>query len=146
MQYKNIINELKVNCPLPEAFEETPSQASSNQSSRKLVHIRADYSKGKWWNTIWPYHDELSTPEIRRDVDAVYNALTSSDAFSDLHTLTALCLGHPEAQVNGHNPDEFHFYFISELCYYRLHCICRTNDYNLYLHVFLKNMEVGPDA
>ena len=139
MKCDNIIGALKVTCPFPQYFEEKEQLPGLGTSyRRKIVHIRAYYARGRWWNTIWPHHDELATLESRREVDAVYDAVTSQGAFADLSALTAFCEAHPEAKVNGSRSDEFNFYLDGELCCYWLRCICRANDYNLYLHAFLK--------
>lgn len=106
---------------------------------RKIVHIRADCTRGKWWNTIWPHHDELATPEIRKEIDTVYDTLTSPGAFPDLTVLTAFCMSHPEAKVAEHRSDEFNFYLNGELCCFWLRCIIRDRDYNMYLHAFLRS-------
>ncbi len=144
MQYDNIIGELNTNCPFPKFFEEWYQIPWIGRGYlRKLVHIRADYDGRKWWNTIWPFRDELATPEMRKEVDAVYAALTAQDAFPNLSALTAYCENHPEARVNEGRTDEYNFYLDGELCCYWLRCITREKDYNLYLHVFIKSAPVG---
>ena len=144
MKNDNILDTLRTDCRFAQVFEEKEHLPSIGASyRRKIVHIRADYARGRWWNTIWPHHDELATPEIRREVDAVYDALTAQGAFPDLAALTAFCMSHPEARVNDSRSDEFNFYLDGELCCYWLRCICRSNDYNLYLHAFLKEGGTG---
>lgn len=140
MKYEDILSKLQVECPFPSVFEEPekiPGQTVGG-CRRKIVHIRADYDGYKWWNTIWPCHDELATMEIRKEIDAVYEALTAEGAFKDLAALTRFCEKHPAAKVNEASADEFNFYFEGELCCYWLRCITRFRDYNLYLHAFLK--------
>lgn len=138
MRHDNIINALEVNCPFPEVFheKEEPKDIGSRYR-RKLVHIRADYDGSKWWNTIWSCHDELATPEIRREIDTVYEALVSKDAFADLETLRSFCHEFPHALANETATDEYNFYMESVYCGYWLRCITRDRDYNLYLHAFL---------
>lgn len=137
MNYETIIEALQTACPFPQFFEEGEQIPAIGTSYRlKIVHIRADYAGGRWWNTIWPHHDELATLEIRKEIDEVYDALTSPGAFPDLDTLTVFCRNHPEARVNNSSPDEFNFYFLGNLCGYWLRCITRKQDYNLYLHAF----------
>lgn len=140
MNYKNMIDDLELTCPFPQFFEESEQLPMIGASyRRKIVHIRADCTRGKWWNTIWPHHDELATMEARKEVDAVYNRLTSPGVFPDLVALIEFCVNHPEAKVNEHSPDEFNFYLDGELCCYWLRCITRAQDYNLYLHAFIKH-------
>lgn len=139
MKYENIVDALETSCPFPQLFEEQEQLPTLGTSyRRKIVHIRADCTRGKWWNTICPDHDELATMEARKEVDAVYNRLTSPGVFPDLVALTEFCVNHPEAKVNEHSPDEFNFYLDGELCCYWLRCITRAQDYNLYLHAFIK--------
>lgn len=134
MRHDNIINALEVNCHFPEIFEE---KEPGGQYRNKLVHIRADYDGFKWWNTVWPCHDELATPEIRREVDTVYKALVSKEVFADLETLRSFCSEFPQALANETATDEYNFYLESVHCGYWLRCITRAKDYNLYLHAFL---------
>lgn len=140
MNYKNMIDALEINCPFSQFFEEKEQLPMLGASyRRKIAHIQADHTRGKWWNTVWPHHDELATPEIRSEIDAVYDSLTSQNAFPDLSALTAFCTSHPDAMVNKSCFDEFNFYLTRELCCYWLRCIIRDNDYNLYLHAFLQS-------
>ena len=144
MSKETILNSLQVNCPFPELLEELEKPGESPpRYRRKIVHIRADYDGHRWWNSIWPAHDELATPEIRREVDCVYAALTAKGAWADLDTLAAFCRKHPAALANRSSTDEFNFYYEGELCGYWLRCITRKKDYNLYLHAFLKSAPEG---
>lgn len=138
MKYDDILNVLAVECPFTEVFEEgLEVQGFGSRYPRKLVHIRADYDGIKWWNTVWPCHDELATPEIRREVDAVYSALIAKDAFADLNALRSFCARFPKALASETATDEYNFYFKGTYCHYWLRLITRDKDYNLYLHAFL---------
>lgn len=138
MRHNNIINALEVHCPFPEVFEEAEAPKDYGaRYRRKIVHIRADYDGRKWWNTIWPCHNELATPEIRREIDAVYQALIDKDVFADLDALRSFCTEFPQALANAAATDEYNFYIESVFCGYWLRCITREKDYNLYLHAFL---------
>ena len=146
MNYVNILNLLQPVCPFPHIFEgAVHTQNMGTTYPRKLVHIRADYDGYRWWNSIWPCHDELATPEHRKEVDSVYASLVSKDAFSDLNSLKTFCRTHPEAGAAA--ADAFDFYFEGEHCQYWLRCITRSKDYNIYLHAFIKDIatphEVG---
>lgn len=138
MRHDNIINALEVRCPFPEVFEEeeTPKNYGTRYR-RKIAHIRADYDGRRWWNTIWLCHDGLATPEIRREIDAVYHTLISEDVFVDLGALRSFCTEFPQALANATATDEYNFYMESVFCGYWLRCITRDKDYNLYLHAFL---------
>lgn len=140
MRHYNIINALEVKCPFPEVFEEKEApEGYGARYPRKIVHIRADYDGHRWWNTVWPCHDELATAEMRREVDAVYALLTSDKAFADLGALRSFCHEFPQAKPNESSDSEYNFYMEGALCWYWLRCITRSKDYNLYLHAFLKN-------
>ena len=137
----SILTELKTTCPFPEVFEEVENPGEiPMRYRRKVGHIRADHDGYRWWNTVWPMHRELETPEICREIDRVYDALTAKDAFTDLKTLREFCGKHPESRVNPDRGDEFNFYFEGELCLFWIRCITRQKDYNLYLHAFVKEL------
>ena len=142
----SILSELKTVCPFPEVFEEVENpDGLSPRYRRKIGHIRADYDGYRWWNTSWPMHKELETPDICREIDRVYDALTAKDAFADYFALRRFCGNHPESRVNPGSEDEYNFYFEGELCFFWLRCITRRGDYNLYLHAFVKE-PVGTDG
>ena len=72
----SILTKLESRCSFPETF--SGSERNKNgigfYPHSKIGHIRADYDGWRWWNTIWPCHDELATPEMKREIDAVYKA------------------------------------------------------------------------
>lgn len=135
MQNTSILHELKVECPFPEIFEDRVSQNGIFEYRRKIGHIRADYDDYRWWNTIWPLHKELSTPEISKEIDEVYKRLTSKDAFATLSEMTDFCHDHPQSAVDR---TEYNFYYEGEYCLFWIRCITRNKDYNLYIHAFTK--------
>lgn len=134
-----ILSRLTVECPFPDVFEETEKEQNGicSYPKRKIVHIRADHDTNRWWNTVWPWHDELATPEMKREIDATYEALTSKDALCDLATLTRFCKSHPEACA-GASETEYNFYLEGKLCDYWLRLITRRRDYNIYLSAYAK--------
>lgn len=135
MQNTSILHELKVECPFPEVFEDRVSQNGIFEYRRKIGHIRADYDDYRWWNTIWPLHKELSTPEISKEIDELYMRLISKDAFATLSEMTDFCHDHPQAAVDR---TEYNFYYEGEYCLFWIRCITRKKDYNLYINAFTK--------
>lgn len=135
----SILTKLESRCSFPETF--SGSERNKNgigfYPHSKIGHIRADYDGWRWWNTIWLCHDELATPEMKREIDAVYEALTAKDAFCDLAALTRFCESHPEACV-GEQRTEYNFYLEGKLCDYWLRLITRRRDYNIYLNAYMK--------
>lgn len=135
MQNTSILHELKVECPFPEIFEDRVSQNGIFEYRRKIGHIRADYDDYRWWNTIWPLHKELSTPETSKEIDELYMRLISKDAFATLSEMTDFCHDHPQAAVDR---TEYNFYYEGEYCLFWIRCITRKKDYNLYINAFAK--------
>ena len=135
MQNTSILHELKVECPFPEIFEDRVSQNGIFEYRRKIGHIRADYDDYRWWNTIWPLHKELSTPETSKEIDELYMRLISKDAFATLSEMTDFCHNHPQAAVDR---TEYNFYYEGEYCLFWIRCITRKKDYNLYINAFTK--------
>ena len=134
-----ILKRLTSICTFPELFRETKPIKGGiyNAPRRKIGHIRADHDGWRWWNTVWPCYDELATPEMKREIDATYEALTARDAFCDLSTLTRFCELHPDACV-GDSRTEYNFYLEGKLCNYWVRLIAREHDYNMYLHAYSK--------
>ena len=135
MQNASILSKLKVDCPFPEVFEDRVSQNGIFEYRRKIGHIRADYDDYRWWNSIWPLHKKLSTPEISKEIDELYMRLISKDAFATLSEMTDFCHDHPQAAVDR---TEYNFYYEGEYCLFWIRCITRKKDYNLYINAFTK--------
>lgn len=127
-------------CFFPEVFEETEQAegCSFPQPRRKIGHIRADYDGYRWFSTPWPCHKELATPEICKEIDRVYEALTAKNALKDLQTLRQFCAAHMEACVCEQYHDEFSFFLKGKTCYFWIRLITRENDYNLYLNAYTR--------
>lgn len=98
---KNILEQLTTECSFSRVFQDVEHRDGivSDIPRRKIGHIRADYDGYRWWNTVWPCHQELATSEIAAEIDQVYNALTAGDALADFNTLVRFCHDHPEARV-----------------------------------------------
>ena len=134
-----ILSKLTVDCPFREIFDDTePTEGSIISYPRsKICHIRADHDGWRWYNTVWPCHDELATEEMKREIDAAYDALTAKGALCDLHALWKFCETHPNACV-GTSGTEFNFYLEGTLCNFWLRLITRKGDYNIYLNAYAK--------
>ena len=134
-----ILKKLSPECPFPSVFSDTVKAEGSviSYPRSKIGHIRADHDGWRWWNTVWTCHDELATPEMKREIDATYEALTARDAFCDLPTLTRFCELHPDACV-GDSRTEYNFYLVGRLCNYLIRLITRKRDYNMYLNTYSK--------
>lgn len=134
-----ILDRLQSCCPFEPVFQEVEDPEAVPVVYRKKVgHIRADFDGSRWWNTVWRCHKDLETPEICREIDVVYEALTAKDAFADLAALKSYCAAHPEARAEQTSDGEYNFYLVGETCLFWLRCITRERDYNLYLHTFIK--------
>lgn len=138
MNNGSILSKLQIDCQFPEVFKDSEKINGYSVCHRKIGHIRADFDGRKWWNTVWPCHDELCTPEISKEIDAVYEQLISRDAFHTLIAMKEFCYTHLQSAVNEQSQDEFNFYYTGEHCYFWIRCITRSGDYNLYLHAFTK--------
>ena len=135
-----ILGKLKTVCPFPEVFEDIDDVDSLNRGvpRREIGHIRADYNNYRWWNTVWPAHEDLATAEIKAEIDRTYEALTANNALYDLNVLRRFCWLHPEAQASPKADDEFSFYLVGETCDFRVQFITRDLDYNMYLTAYAK--------
>lgn len=134
-----ILNKLTATCPFAEVFADTEKSEHGILAypRSKIGHIRADHDGWRWHNTVWPCHDDLATLEIKREIDAIYAALTAEDALCDFPILTRFCQSHPEAGVGASNT-EYNFYLEGNLCDYWLRLITRKQNYNLYLSAYVK--------
>ena len=141
-----ILTKLTPVCPFPKIYEETETREGElfSYPRSKICHIRADHDGCRWWNTVWPYHDELATPEMKREIDATYAKLTAKDALCDIPTLTRFCLAHPEACA-GASETEYNFYYEGEFFFYWLRLITRKGDYNMYLTAYAKRSSHDTD-
>lgn len=133
-----IKDKLLVTCPFVHTMEQVETVDGREIFKLKIGHMRADYANGRWYNTIWPCHDELCTPKIAKEIDSVYEELISSQCFLDLIALKQFCYSHPEAAVGEQDQDEYKFYLVGQHCDFWLRLITRNNDYNLYLSAFVK--------
>jgi len=140
MKKGSILAQLATECPFPEAFLDTEraKDGITDIPRLKIGHIRADYS-GRWWNTVWPCHDELAADEVKREIDDVYAALTAKDALANLDILTQFCQSHPEACADRQFQQEYNFYLEGRTCNFWIRLITRPRDYNLYLNAFAKS-------
>lgn len=137
---ENILSKLLTECPFPEVFEDTEKVegCSLPVPRRKIGHIRADYDGWRWYNTVWPCHKSLATPEVCTEIDRVYDALTAPGALRDLAELREFCADHMDACISKEYEDEFSFYYVGERCNFWIRLITRRRDYNMYLNAYIK--------
>lgn len=137
----SILNALEVKCPFIDVFGDVDqsSEGAARYPSRKIMHFRADHDGYRWHNTIWPHHGELATLEMKREIDATYDAITARDALADLPALTKFCHTHMDACVDAESKTEFSFYLRGKLCDYWLRLITRPKDYNMYLSAYARD-------
>lgn len=137
---QNILDRLRTECSFSEVFQDTEKADGSVIAvpRGKIGHIRADHDGRRWWNTVWPCHPELATPEIAAEIDQVYEALIADDALADFDTLVRFCHDHPEARVRPTEDQEYNFYLEGTLCDFWIRLITRWRDYNMYLNAFIK--------
>ncbi len=135
---KTILDQLKTECSFPEVFQDTekPEGSFISVPRRKIGHIRADHVGHRWWNTVWPCHQDLVTQEISAEIDQVYDALTARNALADFDTLVQFCHAHPEARVHPTEDQEYNFYLEGKYCNFWVRLITRWRDYNMYLNAF----------
>ena len=136
----NILSELLTECPFSEVFEdmETVEGCSFPVPRRKIGHFRADYDGWRWYNTVWPCHKALATPEVCAEIDRVYDELIAPGALKDLAALRKFCADHMDACISKEYEDEFSFYYVGERCNFWIRLITRRRDYNMYLNAYIK--------
>lgn len=98
----------------------------------EVGYIRADHDGCRWWSTAWRKHKDLETPEICKEIDAVYEAFKAS--FKNIPVMRTWCWRNAR-QVSD---TEFNAYYVGEYGCYWLRMITRCRDYNLYLHCYSK--------
>lgn len=142
---KTILDKLIVACPFPEVFEDMETQNGSciPVPRLKIGHLRADYDGYRWYNTVWPCHNELATSEICSEIDRVYEKLTAPDALKDLPALRRFCDSHMDACIEKEYHDEFSFFYVGKHCDFWVRLITRRGDYNLYLNAYAKGSRPG---
>ena len=140
---ENILSKLLTECPFPEVFEDTEKVegCSLPVPRRKIGHIRADYDGWRWYNTVWPCHKALATPEVCTEIDRVYDALIAPGALKDLAALRKFCADHMYACISKEYEDEFSFYYVGERCNFWIRLITRRRDYNMYLNAYIKEYD-----
>ena len=112
-------------CPFADAWQD---KDETRYPKSEVGYIRADY-EDRWWNTVWPIHRQLETPELVREFDAVYAAFCRE--FPDFHAVCDFCRTSAEPTSSD---TEYNAYLEGEHGVYWFRFITRYRDYNLYLH------------
>ena len=128
----NKITNLKDNLVFALPFDDVwMNRDESGEPVAEFGYVRADHDGYRWWNTWWPKHEALRTPELVAEGNALYDAFR--DAFPTLSAMTSWCL-----KERGVYDDEFNAYYVGNHGCYWLRMITRRGDYNLYLHIYSK--------
>ena len=125
-----LVDRLITENPCPEAWQDVDE---TRHPRAEVGYIRADHDGHHWWNTIWPIHRDLATPEIAVEIDEVYDAFMKG--FRTLNEMRKYCLERAQKTSDG---TEFNAWLEMPLGYYWLRMITRERDYNLYLHCISK--------
>ena len=126
----NLKDKLVASCPYPRLWDADNCDETGKPVS-ELGYFRCDHD-GYWWhNTVWPVHDNLRTPELVAEFDAVLDAFRR--AFKDLRTMSKWCSAN--AGKTG-SYDEYNAYYEGEHGFYWFRMITRRGDYNLYLYCY----------
>jgi len=135
-----ILDKLLVECPFQETLDDTEQVdgCSFPVPKLKIGHVRADHDGWRWHNTVWSCHSSLTSPEICKEIDHVYEQLTDAKALKDLAALRRFCNSHMEACVDKEFQQEFSFYYVGKRCDFWIRFITRKGDYNLYLNAYAK--------
>ena len=127
----NLKNALVAWCPRPRLWDH---RDSTGKPPCELGYIRADHDGYRWHNTCWDVHDNLRSPELTVEFDAVYDAFRRT--FKDRAAMASWCGCH--AGRTG-DSTEYNAYYEGNKGFYWLRMITRRGDYNLYLHCFSKD-------
>ncbi|MBR3741095.1 MAG: hypothetical protein IKN04_11690 [Clostridia bacterium] len=119
-------------CPYPKLWDETNCDETRKPVS-ELGYFRCDNDGYRWYNTVWPVHNNLYTAELGAEFDAVLDAFRR--AFKDIPAMRKWCSANAE---KTDDPTEYNAYFIGDKGFYWFRMITRRGDYNLYLHCFSK--------
>lgn len=121
-------------------FRQAWLDSVDSRPNSEVGYIRADHDGWRWWNTVWPIHKELETPELLAEFDAVYNAFTQE--FANLNEVGRFCQKSAEA-VGTDRGVEYNAYLMGEYGFYWLRMNTRKKEYNLYLHCYSRAMLEG---
>jgi len=124
--------KLVARCAYPRLWDEANCDNTGYPVS-EMGYFRCD-NDGYWWhNTVWPVHQEISTPELMAEFDAVLDAFRRT--FKDLSAMRSWC-GKYAGRTGSY--DEYNAYYEGDHGFYWFRMITRRGDYNLYLHCYSK--------
>ena len=119
-------DKLLTKCSFSNAWE---TREGDRYPKSELGYIRAYIKDGRWWNTFFPVHWELNTPELVEEFKQVY-----AEFKKDFPTLgSVIRYVEHEAETMDNDPDEGNAYLELQHGLYWLRMITRKGDYNLYL-------------
>ena len=125
-------DKLSAICPYPRLWDEANCDETGKPVS-EVGYLRCDHDGYVWRSTAWPVHNDLLTPDLLVEFNAVMDAFRR--AFKDRHAMSRWCSTH--AGKTG-DDSEYNAYYIGDNGFYWFRMITRRGDYNLYLHCFSK--------
>ena len=78
LKMKSILSELKPECSFTEIFDDLDEK--TGEPKRKIGYMRADHNGYRWYNSVFPCHNDLCTAEIAHEIDYVYDRLIADNA------------------------------------------------------------------
>lgn len=126
-------------CSFPEVFQKTKTvdfSAAAHPVS-EITYSRSDHHGGHWWTTWFSCTETPVSGELASEIDLFQNTLLGLEAFKDLSTMRELC----KTAETTSDQTEYNLYSETEHFHIWLRLITRANDYNLYVHYYLKSLQ-----
>ena len=112
---------------------------STEYPVKQIGYLRADHDTYRWHCTYMPVNDDLKTPAVRDEMNGISGSLIEGTfkGATGRDVLFALCDDFPQA-ASKDDPTAFTFYHHGKHVNFMLRLYKRVNDYQLYLHSFVK--------
>lgn len=119
-------DKLKTKCSFMDAWQ---NRQGERYPKCEFGYIRAYIKDGSWWNTFFPIHWELQTPELMKEFEQVY-----AEFKKEFPTLGSV-VQYVEREAESFEDDstEGNAYLELKHGLYWLRLITCKGDYNLYL-------------
>ena len=110
--------------------------SSLNYPVSLVAYSRSDYDGRQWWTNWFGRPEDKPDKELSQEIDAFQNALMKLPEFHTLRDMRRMCglFASPTSEKT-----EFNLYSETDNYYIWLRLITREQDYNLYVHYYLKD-------